>query len=116
MSDEELETVLLDPGIIRNCLKVYSVRKNARVALDIQKEFGSLDQYFWEFLPSLQRGVPEGRGDFVSEKNPQSRHASSAIPLQRRSQRPIIHHGETIYDFPTESDISRALSKDLKKR
>ena len=47
MTDEELEKILLDPGIIRNRLKVYSVRKNAHVALEIQKEFGSLDAYFW---------------------------------------------------------------------
>ena len=47
MTDDELETILLDPGIIRNRLKIYSVRKNAQVALQIEKEFGSLDSYFW---------------------------------------------------------------------
>lgn len=47
MSDEELESILQDPGIVRNRLKVYSVRQNARVALQIQQEFGSLDHYFW---------------------------------------------------------------------
>ncbi len=47
MTDTELENILLDPGIIRNRLKVYSVRKNAIAALQIQKEFGSLDAYFW---------------------------------------------------------------------
>lgn len=47
MTDQELEMILLNPGIIRNRLKVYSVRKNAVVALQIQKEFGSLDAYFW---------------------------------------------------------------------
>lgn len=39
MTDEELENILLDPGIIRNRLKVYSVRKNATIALQIQQEF-----------------------------------------------------------------------------
>jgi DNA-3-methyladenine glycosylase I len=39
MSDEELETILLDPGVVRNRLKIYSVRKNAIAALQIQKEF-----------------------------------------------------------------------------
>ncbi len=47
MTDVEIEAILLDPNIIRNRLKLYSVRKNARVALEIQKEFGSLDAYFW---------------------------------------------------------------------
>jgi 3-methyladenine DNA glycosylase Tag len=48
MTDEALEKILLDPGIIRNRLKIFSVRKNAIVALRIQQEFGSLDAYFWE--------------------------------------------------------------------
>ena len=47
MTDAELETILLDPGVVRNRLKVYSVRKNAIVALQIQQSFGSLDGYFW---------------------------------------------------------------------
>ncbi len=47
LSDGTLEKILLDSGIIRNRLKIYSVRKNAKVALEIQKEFGSLDAYFW---------------------------------------------------------------------
>jgi DNA-3-methyladenine glycosylase I len=39
MRDEELEKILLDPGVVRNRLKIYSVRKNAIVALQIQQEF-----------------------------------------------------------------------------
>ncbi len=50
MSDDELELALQDPGIIRNRLKVYSVRKNALVFLNIQKEFGSFDAYVWTFV------------------------------------------------------------------
>ena len=50
MTDAELETILLDAGVVRNRLKVYSVRKNAIVALELQKEFGSLDMYFWSFI------------------------------------------------------------------
>jgi len=50
MTDADLEKVLLDPGIIRNRLKVYSARKNALVFLNIQKEFGSFDKYIWQFV------------------------------------------------------------------
>jgi DNA-3-methyladenine glycosylase I len=50
MSDRELEKVLLDPGIIRNRLKVYSARDNARAAQDVISEFGSLDGYLWSFV------------------------------------------------------------------
>ena len=50
MSDRELEKVLLDPGIIRNRLKVYSARDNARAAQEAISEFGSLDGYLWSFV------------------------------------------------------------------
>lgn len=47
MTDRELECALLDPGIIRNRLKVVSARDNARAALRVVDEFGSLDRYLW---------------------------------------------------------------------
>jgi len=50
MSDEELNQLLQNPGIIRNRLKVYSARKNALVFLEIQKEFGSFSNYVWKFV------------------------------------------------------------------
>ncbi|MDI1351666.1 MAG: DNA-3-methyladenine glycosylase I [bacterium] len=50
MTDEELEILLVDPKIIRNRLKVFSVRKNALVFLTIQKEFASFDNYVWAFV------------------------------------------------------------------
>jgi len=36
--------------IIRNRLKIYAARQNAQVFLEIQKEFGSFDQYVWSFV------------------------------------------------------------------
>lgn len=50
MNDQALEKLLQDEGIIRNRLKVFSARRNARVFLDIQKEFGSFDAYLWRFV------------------------------------------------------------------
>lgn len=50
LTDSELEKILTDPGIIRNRLKVLSTRKNALVFLEIQKEFGSFDNYIWGFV------------------------------------------------------------------
>lgn len=50
MTDEELETLQLNPGIIRNRLKIFSARQNARVFLTIQKECGSFDAYVWGFV------------------------------------------------------------------
>jgi DNA-3-methyladenine glycosylase I len=50
MTDRELEKLLLDPGIIRNRLKVSAARDNAIAALDVIAEFGSLDVYLWSFV------------------------------------------------------------------
>ena len=41
---------LSSSGIIRNRLKIYSVRDNARVALDVIAEHGSLNTYLWSFV------------------------------------------------------------------
>lgn len=45
-----LEKALLDPGIVRNRLKVWSVRTNARAFLEVQREFGSFDRYLWNWV------------------------------------------------------------------
>ena len=50
MTDEELEILVSNPEIIRHRLKIFSVRKNALVFLKIQEEFGSFDQYIWNFV------------------------------------------------------------------
>jgi DNA-3-methyladenine glycosylase I len=58
MSDGALEELMASSGIIRNRLKVYSVRDNARVALAVMAEHGSLDAYLWSFVggkPLLNR-------------------------------------------------------------
>jgi len=49
LTDAALEQHLLDPGIVRNRLKVWSVRSNARAAIAVQAEFGSLDAFLWSF-------------------------------------------------------------------
>ena len=82
MTDVELEKILLDPGVVRNRLKIYSVRKNAIAVLQIQQEFGSLDQYLWLFV----------------------------------DHKTIVNHPKIMSDFIAESDISKKISKDLKKR
>ncbi len=55
LSDAYLEALLTNPGIIRNRLKVFSARQNARVFLEIQQEFGSFDRYVWQFIEGQPR-------------------------------------------------------------
>jgi DNA-3-methyladenine glycosylase I len=48
--ERKIEKLLGDAGIIRNRLKVHSAVRNAKAFLDIQKEFGSFDDYVWRFV------------------------------------------------------------------
>src|SRR6056297_140695 len=82
MTDQELEKLREDKGIIRNRLKIASARKNAKVFLEIQKEFGSFDEYLWSYV----------------------------------NYKPIINHFHDYSEVPVTTDISDALSKDLKSR
>lgn len=50
MTDNELNDLLQDEGIIRNRLKVFGSRQNAKVFIEIQKKFGSFDKYVWGFV------------------------------------------------------------------
>ena len=64
MTDAALEKLLLDPGIIRNRQKVWSARNNARAALKVIDEVGSLDAYFWSFVDGKPiRSRRRGHGD-----------------------------------------------------
>lgn len=81
-TDRKLDKLLLDPRIIRNRLKVYGTRQNARAFLAVQEEVGSFSEYIW---------------GFVENKATQNRWRS-------------------MKELPATTDVSDALSKDLKKR
>lgn len=49
-SQDKIEELLQDPGIIRNRLKVQGAVTNARKFLEVQAEFGSFDEYIWGFV------------------------------------------------------------------
>jgi DNA-3-methyladenine glycosylase I len=46
----KVERLLLDPGIVRNRLKVESAVANAKAMLAVAEEHGSLDAYLWSFV------------------------------------------------------------------
>jgi DNA-3-methyladenine glycosylase I len=66
MADAELERLLAESPLIRNRLKIFSVRDNARTALTMIGQHGSLDRYLWSFVdhrpirayPADRSGVP----------------------------------------------------------
>jgi DNA-3-methyladenine glycosylase I len=47
---KRVERLLLNPGIIRNRLKINAAVTNARAFLQVQDEFGSFDAYIWRFV------------------------------------------------------------------
>lgn len=48
--EKDIARLLVDPGIIRNRLKVLATIQNAKKFLAIQEEFGSFDAYVWQFV------------------------------------------------------------------
>ena len=47
---QKIVKLLENPGIVRNHLKVNSAVINAQLFLDIQDEYGSFDDYIWQFV------------------------------------------------------------------
>ena len=43
-------SLMKNPGIVRNRLKIESTVSNARALLEVRKEFGSFDSYVWRFV------------------------------------------------------------------
>ena len=64
-TDEKVEKLMADPGIIRNRSKITAAINNARCFLKIQEEFGSFDAYMWSFVG----GVPLARSRIKSLKD-----------------------------------------------
>ena len=47
---QKIEKLLLDPGIIRNRLKIEAAVNNAQRFLEVHMEFGSFSKYLWGFV------------------------------------------------------------------
>lgn len=46
----KIAALMGDSGIVRNRLKILSAVKNAKAFRDVQQEFGSFDNYIWQFV------------------------------------------------------------------
>jgi len=76
------EELLQNAGIIRNRLKVKSSIRNAKVFIEIQKEYGSFDAYIWNFV----------------------------------NNKPIRNCFKNVSEIPVKTELSDAISKELKKK
>jgi len=48
--NDKINSLLANPGIVRNKLKVNAAVINAAAFLDVQQSFGSFDEYIWLFV------------------------------------------------------------------
>ena len=81
-SDDKIEELMDDAGIVRNKLKILATINNAQIFIEVEKEFGSFSKYLWNFVHG----------------------------------KPTVNYPKTVKDVPATTEISDALSKDLKKR
>ena len=71
----KLQALMRDAGIVRNRLKIASAVQNAKSFLAVQKEFGSFDQYIWQFVA----GKPRRNAWKAGQKIPASTQESDAM-------------------------------------
>jgi len=50
--ENKIEELIQNPEIIRNRLKINAAVNNAKLFIDVQKEFGSFNKYIWSFVGS----------------------------------------------------------------
>lgn len=81
-SEEKVEALMQNAGIVRNRLKILATINNAQRFLEVQKEFGTFSDYIWSFVGG----------------------------------KPLVNSFKSIKEVPATTEISDALSKDLKKR
>ncbi|MBF8457795.1 DNA-3-methyladenine glycosylase I [Kaistella sp. G5-32] len=81
-SEDKVEELMSNAGIIRNRLKILATINNAQRFQEVQKEFGTFSIYIWSFVAG----------------------------------KIIVNHPKTLKEVPATTEISDALSKDLKKR
>ena len=86
-----IRTLLGNPGIIRNRLKIEAAVSNAKVFCAIQRECGSFDRYLWNFV----HNVPI-QNSFVSFRTIPPRTALSETIAQDLKKRGMRFVGTTI--------------------
>jgi DNA-3-methyladenine glycosylase I len=79
------KSLLADPGIIRNRLKIAATIGDAQAFLRVQKEFGSFDKYIWGFVG----GRPTQNAWKAGQRLPAKTKESDAVSkdLQKRGFR-----------------------------
>lgn len=80
--DKKVESLLTNPGIIRNRQKVRAAINNAQRFLEVQEEFGSFDAYIWRFV----RGKPIVNEIRTLSDYPSTSHESDVLSKDLRTR------------------------------
>ncbi|MBL1142791.1 MAG: DNA-3-methyladenine glycosylase I [Proteobacteria bacterium] len=80
--EAKIKSLLNNPGIIRNQLKVRGAVKNAKAFIKVREEFGTFNKYIWQFTDG----------------------------------KVIQNSWKSLKEIPAETEVSRLMSRDLKKR
>lgn len=77
--EAKIASLLQDKGIVRNRRKIHSVVSNAKAALKIQQQYGSLSNFLWAFVAHTPiQNAPKELSDIPS-KTALSEHMSKAL-------------------------------------
>jgi DNA-3-methyladenine glycosylase I len=90
-SEKQTRTLLADPQIIRNRMKIEAAVRNARAFLKIQEEFGGFDSYCWRFVG----GEPKLSGWKATRQIPATSPESEALSKDLK-QRGFSFVGPTV--------------------
>jgi DNA-3-methyladenine glycosylase I len=90
-SEGEIESLLDNPGIVRNRLKIKSVILNARCVLRIREEFGSLDSFLWRYVDGIPR-----QNEWISTEDLPTRTDQSDKMSKDLKQRGFSFVGSTV--------------------
>jgi DNA-3-methyladenine glycosylase I len=82
LAPSDVDRLVQDPGIVRNRAKIEAAVTNAKAALEVRTEQGSLDAYVWSFVDGG----------------------------------PVRNRWKSLAELPSETDQSRAMSRDLRAR
>ncbi len=78
-TQRDVDRLLADPGIVRNRLKIGSAIRNVQGVLAIQKEYGSLDAYLWQFVEGAPKQNARKRLSELPAQTPESERMSKEL-------------------------------------
>ena len=83
--ENKISELLLDAGIIRNQMKIRATVSNARAFIAVQKEFGTFDNYIWQFTGYKTK---MNKWQAISEVNARTTESDTmSLELQKRGFR-----------------------------